>query len=137
MEVYRYSTGSEYQRILRTGSLTAIPREGVGKRPIYTLPYDPLLWGVVNTRDILKWIRSISGENATTLIKFDIDIFDRSTPIWVQEGCVDLWFKKDKRQHISMYKREDYESPEVLVYQLIPSEHITIVEFPKELIECT
>lgn len=133
MEVYRYTIPTEYRKIDESGFLTSWDNQN--RRPLYTLPQDPLLWGLDDTRNLLKWIERISGQHASILMMFDINITDASSPIYVQEGCVQPWFKNDSKKHISLYSRNDYEKPEVLIWTPIPKQQIKLVDFPELLVE--
>ena len=143
MEIYRYITSAEQERIQKNRALFSrdgdsqgwVYAKGLNKKPIYGLPDNPLVWGLENSRNLLDWIFSVSGLEVTLLIKFNIDTTDTSTPIYTQDQSVNRTEQERTRKHVSQYRRGDYVLPEVLVGIPIPSDQITVIEFPKELIK--
>ena len=67
MEIYRYITSAEQERIQKNRALFSrdgdsqgwVYAKGLNKKPIYGLPDNPLVWGLENTRNLLDWIFSV------------------------------------------------------------------------------
>lgn len=130
MEVFRYTTSYTLERDRSLGFLN--PHWFDVNDPIYAFPEHPLLWGVEESLPVLKHIRRYSGYQADTLLRFDLPISD-FIKAYVQEGQVRTWDKSKTNRHVSQYRRQDYNRPEVVIWWKVPVGIVEVVEFPQAL----